>query len=120
MEADQDVTVVKEKTEMAELEAKLAESECSELLLNLNAYRYAVYACVGSEHQPIISCPTSSFSSGKFTQVTQFAHNASCQVNGSPETYLVFRQRLHQMVESKALDEPTKMTSCYSFSKVPL
>ena len=39
--------------------------------------------------------------------------------NGSPETYPVFRQRFHQMVESKALDEPTKMARLLQFLEGP-
>ena len=39
--------------------------------------------------------------------------------DGSPENYPVFRQRFHQMVESKALDEPTKMARLIQFLEGP-
>ena len=39
--------------------------------------------------------------------------------DGSPENYLVFRQRFHQMVESKALDKPTKMARLIQFLEGP-
>ena len=41
------------------------------------------------------------------------------KLNGSPETYPEFRQRFHQMVESKALDEPTKMAHLLQFLEGP-
>ena len=37
----------------------------------------------------------------------------------SPENYPVFRQRFHLMVESKALDEPTKMARLLQFLEGP-
>ena len=39
--------------------------------------------------------------------------------DGSPENYPMFRQRFHQMVESKALDEPTKMARLLQFLEGP-
>ena len=39
--------------------------------------------------------------------------------DGSPERYPLFRQRFHQMVESKALDEQTKMTRLLQFLEGP-
>ena len=39
--------------------------------------------------------------------------------NGSPERYPLFRQRFHQMVESKSLDEQTKMARLLQFLKGP-
>ena len=39
--------------------------------------------------------------------------------DGSPERYPLFRQRFHQMVESKALDEQTKMARLLQFLEGP-
>ena len=39
--------------------------------------------------------------------------------DGSPENYPVFRRRFHQMVDSKALDEPTKMARLIQFLEGP-
>jgi len=39
--------------------------------------------------------------------------------DASPENYLMFRQRFHQMVESKALDKPTKMARLLQFLEGP-
>ena len=39
--------------------------------------------------------------------------------DGSPENYPMFRQRFHQMVESKALDKPTKMVRLLQFLEGP-
>ncbi|XP_068671186.1 uncharacterized protein [Montipora foliosa] len=39
--------------------------------------------------------------------------------NGSPERYPLFRQRFHQMIESKALDEQTKMARLMQFLEGP-
>ena len=39
--------------------------------------------------------------------------------DGSPENYPMFRQRFHQMVESKALDQPTKMARLLQFLEGP-
>ena len=39
--------------------------------------------------------------------------------NGSPERYPLFRQRFHQMVESKSLDEQTKMARLLQFLEGP-
>ena len=39
--------------------------------------------------------------------------------DGSPKNYPVFRKRFHQMVDSKALDEPTKMARLIQFLEGP-
>ena len=39
--------------------------------------------------------------------------------NGSPKRYPLFRQRFHQMVDSKALDELTKMARLLQFLEGP-
>jgi len=39
--------------------------------------------------------------------------------DSSPENYPIFRQRFHQMVESRALDEPTKMARLLQFLEGP-
>jgi len=39
--------------------------------------------------------------------------------DGSPENYPIFRQRFHQMVESKALYEPSKMARLLQFLEGP-
>ena len=39
--------------------------------------------------------------------------------NGSPDNYPMFRQRFHQMMESKALDELTKMSRLLQFLEGP-
>ena len=41
------------------------------------------------------------------------------KLDGSPENYPMFRQRFRQMVESKALDEPTKMARLLHFLDGP-
>ena len=41
------------------------------------------------------------------------------EFDGSPENYPMFRQRFHQMVESKALDEATKMARLLQFLEGP-
>ena len=40
--------------------------------------------------------------------------------DGSPENYLMFHERFRQMVESKALDEPTRMARLFNSSTAPL
>ena len=40
--------------------------------------------------------------------------------DGSPENHPMFRQRFHQMVESKALDERRKLPDCCNFWKALL
>ena len=53
--------------------------------------------------------------------------NADCDLpamqvlkfDGSPENYLVFRLSFHQMVDSKVLDEPTKMAHLIQFLDGP-
>ena len=40
--------------------------------------------------------------------------------DGSPENYPGFNQRFHQMVDSKALDEPTKMARLIQFLEGPV
>jgi len=39
--------------------------------------------------------------------------------DGSPENYPMFRQRFQQMVDSKAVDDPTKMARLLQFLEGP-
>jgi len=91
-------------------------------------YNYtAVPSVADSSHRPL---PTPQPDSGNLLAMiatTMEKMNADhgllalqvVKFDGSPENYPMFPQRFHQMVESKALDEPTKMARLLQFLEGP-